>query len=595
MRTSAVTLHSLLFEDLLAAGWNGSLNQYPGQGVKQFAMSQLVKTLTKKFIPSSRGTTPAGDAAALDLFLKVNARCETFASEIHPRTEIEEIALGEVKAFLDKFFYPDMRYHPVREGYPFCEYGKPFWSHRDFVLSLPEIEQTIGVGPGASVGAKRTDFFTKLANSALTSSNPSLHKLYVQAISCNPTWSATEISRSNRLGEEVVKGSRLSFVPKTSEISRTICTEPILNMLFQKGVQGALERRLVEVVGINLSNQPDENSRLAQIGSVSGEFGTIDLSSASDSLSLGVVREFFPRRVFDVLCAFRTPVTILPDGTSTELHMLSSMGNAFTFPLQTIFFSAIVIGAYKVLGLKHHHFRGRRNDRSNFAVFGDDIIVCKEAYNLVCRLLFLTGFTVNHDKSFNQGLFRESCGHDYFNGHNVRGVYLRALNDVGDLYSAINRLNRWSARWGVPLVCLVQYLQKGCRFLPVPFEEDDSHGIKVPLDLVDRPRYDKHTGGVLYKFLYSLPNQLDLSKVEKRDDLIREGWNSNPDGLLLSFVAGYIRMGFVGFRVNLRKTQVRQRSSSRWDWITSACGESPEFGESWKALTARNLCKGSWN
>lgn len=587
MRTSASVLQSLLDADLEAAGHNG-FHQYPGQSPVQFAMSNLQRTFLKKYLPGTQTTTPAADLKALNLFLEVNEHCKNFCSKDLPRTELEEIALGEAKAFLYNFFYP----RPIEKWTWVTPYAKEqkVVFERDFLLNSEAISKFIGVGPGASVGSLATDFYTKLGTSKLTFTDPALHVFYVQTIKSYPLWSECETYRSSQVGTQLVSGSRLSFVPKTTEISRTICTEPILNMLFQKGVQGVLESRLVEVVGIDLSIQPTENAELARIGSLCGKFGTIDLSSASDSLSRSVIQDFFPSRVVDILNRYRSPKTTLPGGTEIELHMVSSMGNAFTFPLQTIFFSAIVIGAYKAYGIKPVHFRGHSLGSSNFAVFGDDIIVDTRVYDLVCRLLHLTGFRVNHDKSFNTGLFRESCGHDYFHGYNVRGVYLKNLRDANDYYSAINRLNRWSARHGIILNLLVSFLASKCRFLPVPEDEDDSCGIKIPLWLLTKRVINRDTGGILYR--YSKLNTLKVAYPPVRESVKRSlGWFENPSGLYLAFMAGSIRNGFVGFRAIDRHANIRRRWSSRWDFISSARGESREFGENWKVFVALNLGK----
>jgi len=590
MRTSAGVLQSLLELDLNAASWDGALAPYPSQTPTQFAKLALFRSLTKKFISCSSGVTPEGNSKALALFLESNELCKQYCKVSLPRTEAEEIALGEAKAFLYDFFYPKPRCSVEwvsSEGLT----GPKKWLHRDFILNSHDIGKFVGYGPGASIGVRSANFFTKLANSELTLTDPCLYDFYVQTVRSLPAWKECEFYRSKLKGVRVVPGNRLSFVPKTAEISRTICTEPLLNMFFQKGIQGCLERRLKEIVGIDLQDQPEENAELARIGSISGRFGTIDLSSASDSLSLSILKEFVPQRAFDVLCKVRSPKTTLPGGKIVDLHMVSSMGNAYTFPLQTIFFTALVIGAYRVLDLDFKHFRGRSRGSSTFAVFGDDIIVEAKAYALVSRLLFLTGFRVNHDKSFNIGPFRESCGHDYFSGHSVRGVYIRKLLSTHDVYSAINRLNRWSAEHGVHLRALVSYLSQKVRFLPIPFDEDDSVGIKVPRGLLDKPIYGEF-GMIQYRALVSRPNRVAIPP--KRKDVAEQlGYFDNPPGLLISFVAGYIRAGSLTLRSEGQtRANIRKRWTPRWDFITSARGESYEFSDRWKLATTLNLGKG---
>jgi hypothetical protein len=358
-------------------------------------------------------------------------------------------------------------------------------------------------------------------------------------------------------------------------------------MLFQKGISSILEDRLREICGIDLSTQPDKNRELARLGSASDKFGTIDLSSASDSMSNGLVREFFPRHVVKWLELTRSPVTILPDGTVVELHMVSSMGNAFTFPLQTIFFTALVYGVYRVLDIPFN--RPFRRSLGNFAVFGDDIIVEKRAYDLLTKMLSLCGFSVNMDKSFNQGDFRESCGRDYINGYDVRGIYIKSLKGVEDCYSAINRLNVWSAKHVVPLPNVISHLLKGNRFLPVPFDEMDTAGLKVHSShLGSKKRVNRYTGGLVYRYLDFTDSSYPVSDVEARPPKIR-GWINNPAAVLLAALAGTLRRGKVVTRSSRRSTRIRTRSSSRWNYIPSDQVVRPGFGDDWKVIIELNF------
>lgn len=319
MHISASELTDLLSLDLHACGWDGKITPYPGISKRQFAMQHLFKSLVKKYLPGTLKTAPEADAKALDLFLKCNESCRTWSLESNHLSSWEEIAINEAKNFIENFFYPD---------------------GTESILTLSRIYEGLNVGPGSSIGAPETDFYTKLATSTLTTTDPGLYVLYRDAIARDPIWSGMEHSRFKERGISIVESSRLSFVPKTTVISRTICTEPILNMMFQKGIGLAIEKRLRSKVGIYLSTQPQINSKLAQVGSLTGRFGTIDLSSASDSISLSLCKEILPKQCFDLLLRARCPSTTIPSGEKVDLHMISSMGNAFTFPLQTLIFVA---------------------------------------------------------------------------------------------------------------------------------------------------------------------------------------------------------------------------------------------------------------
>ena len=562
MRDYAGEIPVFLELDLLEAGWDGSLNAYPGETSRQVAMRSLRKSIVKKF---SDGDEPEANRRALDLFLDVNKSCASYTNTSSQAiSEAELLAFGEAKSFIHDFFY----------------------GNRDScLLNVSSISKNMGWGNGASVGSKGTDFLSKVGTSSMAATDSTLHSFFKQAIADDPLWSSVESTRSEKSGYALVRGSRLSFVPKTTEISRTICTEPLCNMFLQKGIGVTIEERLREVGGIDLAKQQFKNRIMAQLGSKTDIFGTIDLSSASDSMSLGLVREFFPRQVVYWLELTRSPLTILPDGTEVELHMVSSMGNAFTFPLQTLYFLSLVYGAYKILGFTPRFPHG--HSFGNLAVNGDDIIVIRKAYAFVCRLLSISGFKVNVDKSFNEGFFRESCGGDFYLGENVRGVYIKSLKDDADRYSAINRLVSWSAVHGVTLRHTISYLRRGLRSLYVPPDEMDTAGLKVPFALAPK-RLNRYTGGNLYRYLEIKSKELSITTLESHPEKLR-GWFSNHDAILLAALAGTLRSGKVVTRSSRRSTRVRQRSSSRWDWIPADQRLCAGFGGRWKFAVELNL------
>jgi hypothetical protein len=58
-------------------------------------------------------------------------------------------------------------------------------------------------------------------------------------------------------------------------------------------------------------------------------------------------------------------------------------------------------------------------------VYGDDIIVPADEASAICKTLESFGFKVNSHKSFWTGKFRESCGMDAYDGHDVTVTYVR--------------------------------------------------------------------------------------------------------------------------------------------------------------------------
>lgn len=569
MHSSAGDLAALLDADLIYNGDNGSVEPYPGITVRQFAFQSLRKSFLKKF--HNKETDSKRDNAALAKFESVNEACKAYHEDVTAVDELLWTAIGEAKSFIDRFCHP--------EGLP--------------LLTLATIERGMAFGRGANIGAKSGDPYGKLAISRLTYTDPALLVLFKHTLDGRKLWAEQESYRSKNYPTAEVQGSKLSFVPKSNEISRTICTEPILNMFFQKGIGYVLEKRLHEVSGIDLSSQPEKNRSLCRIGSLTGRFGTIDLSSASDSMSNSLVKQWFPDHIVRWLELTRCKKTTLPDGRQLDLHMVSSMGNAFTFPLQTIFFTSLVVGAYRALDRKIEYPRGHAI--GNFAVFGDDIIVLQEAYNLLIKMLSFTGFSVNYDKSFNEGLFRESCGHDYYCGHNVRGVYLKKLLDDQDCYSAFNRLAFWSAKHGVYLDHSLRYLlDKVSKKIFVPLHEDDEAGFKVPACYVRHlfKRSSRYQGGHLYEAAIRKPNMVrlpvsqdDLKAISRLKRVI-PGWSYNPAGLLLLLLHGSISGGHLTLRLESSKTVYRKRFSPCWDFSDSECAERRTFADRYSSLLA---------
>jgi hypothetical protein len=490
------------------------------------------------------------DSRCLELFLSCNSDCEVF--KLTPQSMLDEYIIGEVKHIIDDIFH----------------------SGPDLTISEADFSSKIGVGPGASQGAVSYNFYSKLFDSPLTYTDDQLPVLYSRAISSNPTWASAEKQRALQYGFRMVEGNRLSFVPKTQQISRAICTEPALNMLFQRGVGLVFEELLRKRFRIDLSTQPDINKRLARQGSLDGTFGTIDLKSASDSVSLELLDQIFPRYVVSWLRRFRSPRVVLPDGSSRVLHMVSSMGNGFTFPLQTLIFASIVRACYRLLGIKPEFCDGKP---TNFGVFGDDIVVRKDAYSIVLRALKLFGFVVNDEKSFNTGAFRESCGGDYFRGADIRGVYLKSLQNRTDVYSAINRLVRWSGRSGIPLPSTIKSLSRTVKFLPVPYHAGDTEGVKVPERFLTKRVRDKN-GCLIYLALRPVPLLFKAPSGEDERQLYyprsRKPIGFNSNGLVVSLVGGFIRNGRIGLRDEsheaVRRYKVRRCKTPHWDFYDSA-------------------------
>ncbi len=533
MRTSSHALYAALTADLQRYLPNCPQVYHPTSycridfpvdysSIKAVAASSLLKSILKKF---SDDASSECDNAALDMFIRMNNKCKSFSLNLWDVPTDVHYVLNWAKTLIDNWCHlgPISRVDPMVWIYD-CDFG-----------------------PGASVGASGNSFYHKVASGKLTTTDPLLYSFYKESIRFDSSWVKAEKLRRDLFGPPVVvSGSKFAFVPKTSEISRTICIEPSLNMFVQKGLASQLELLLSKLIGFNLEDQQFRNKRLARIGSKTGTLSTIDLSSASDTISLGLCEWLLPPDLFQQLLLLRSPCTTLPSGEVVDLHMISSMGNAFTFPLQTMIFSALVLASYKLCGIPFRAPRG--DDDGNAGVFGDDIVVDTRVFDVLCRSIDACGFIVNKNKSFNVGLFRESCGGDYFDGHNVRGVYCKTLKTAHARYSLINRLNVWSANHGIGLPATMKLLLATVRTLYVPPWESDIAGIKVPRSMLGKVRFDKN-GSIRYKRLEANTIEFNLSSVEHCSGKLPFRLVYNPDGILISAVKGTLRNGSISMRL----------------------------------------------
>jgi hypothetical protein len=246
---------------------------------------------------------------------------------------------------------------------------------------------------------------------------------------------------------KVVPGNSVTFVPKTALIDRSIAIEPGMNIYAQLGL-GAIIRARLKRAGLDLDNA-DPNRGLAKLGSIKGTVATIDLSSASDTLAREVVRELLPDGWYAALDWVRSKSgTYVPKGSdpvNIRYEKFSSMGNGYTFELESMIFYAL---AFECTRLCHA-------DTSLVRSFGDDITVPTEVVPLLEEVLSFCGFTVNLAKSYTQGSFRESCGMDFFSGVNIRPFYLKegSLDSVSSLYRLANGLRRVAFRRNLGFGC----------------------------------------------------------------------------------------------------------------------------------------------
>jgi hypothetical protein len=270
-------------------------------------------------------------------------------------------------------------------------------------------------GPGATFSDKGRN--TTVPDKM--SSDPTLTR---DAVWFLPQWLGTQwgAAFASRRGEfSFSRGNRFVTVPKTALVDRSIAAEPSINVFYQLALGRELRKRLRQA-GWDLDVAQEVHRRVACESSVSREFCTLDLSNASDTVCTTLVRLCMPPCWFSQLDDLRSKFTKMGNRW-VRLEKFSSMGNGFTFELETILFAAIACAVVRKNG-------GKGELGKDVFVFGDDIIIPDAQYQNLDPVLRFCGFTLNKEKSFVGDVpFRESCGGDFFSGQPVRGYYLKQL------------------------------------------------------------------------------------------------------------------------------------------------------------------------
>lgn len=295
---------------------------------------------------------------------------------------------------------------------------------------LDEIAEGFGFGPGATtrLSRRRSDPYYKFSgNPETTVSNAPFALAALRQV---PRWFWGFDSEPKAL--VIREENRIVTVPKNAKIDRLIAIEPDMNIYVQKGV-GAVIRKRLKRVGIDLNDQT-RNQDLAFAGSLDGSLATIDLSMASDTVSYEIVRALLPPQWFCILEQMRTTRGILPSGEQVSYQKFSSMGNGFTFELESLIFWALCQAVIDLMQLE---------DR-RLGVYGDDLIVPTDAVVHLLDVLEFCGFVPNPKKTFTSGPFRESCGKHYFRGVDVTPFYVRRpVTTLEELFLFHNNVLRW--------------------------------------------------------------------------------------------------------------------------------------------------------
>jgi hypothetical protein len=257
--------------------------------------------------------------------------------------------------------------------------------------------------------------------------------------------------------------SRITCVPKDFRGPRVICMEP---KEFQFAQQGILSI-LVDICHkhfLTRSSIDFEDVTISRLLCRNYGYSTIDLSEASDRISLDLVRLVFPRWVYKLLVQYRTPYV-----DKHGYQCFATMGSALCFPIQTLLFwtlakatmnvwsdwkprrrdkkvpsTSVFIDAFKRQQTSEYSITDlwapkRRKDASIGAlrVFGDDILVPRVIAPTVCDVLTWCGLKINYSKTCINSRVREACGEWVYNGFSCRVVKPKVLT--------VQNYSDWSA------------------------------------------------------------------------------------------------------------------------------------------------------
>lgn len=451
-------------------------SQSYGEPTEHFVMNQLASFVRK--VPFQDPTLKP-EASAWEKFLQAEATCRETNQRLFAERTSGERQYSHLRELARAYIRSVIGYKPnLKRIYERCDFGPGASSgihgnktHLAAKLSAPKWTCT----PTASAYAR----------SAMMGDHHIWEYLSEREIFClDPEVFKTSFDRKL----SITAANKIVMVPKTAKVHRTIAVEPLLNGYVQKGVDVYM-RACLHRHGINLRDQT-VNQLLAQEGSKGGPnpLCTIDLSAASDSLSIETARDLLPPDWFTFLNNIRSPMYESKWGNG-RYEKFTSMGNGFCFPLETLIFASIVHAAYEVsmdcVPQPGWTLPRKRNvPQVDWHVYGDDIIVRQRSALLVLELLDFYGFKANTDKTFLFGPFRESCGADYFDGVNVRPYTLDFIPDTyRDLFKIANGLfdtkfhlsyDAWNY--------VVAKIPERYRYLR-PYEGPPDTAIQAPLDI----------------------------------------------------------------------------------------------------------------
>lgn len=400
------------------------------------------------------------------------------------------------------------------------------------------------------------------------------------------------------------RSSRLRFVPKNLKTARSICMEPNTIMFFQQAVM----RRFLELVSdstmskfIDIRSQ-ERNKGLALAGSSTSEIDTLDLSAASDSVTLELVKGIFPASWLIPMLATRSRDVILPNGDLFHPKKFAPMGSAICFPTQCLIFASVCIYAAclytyevenvdddfldwmtpaviaRVISLFWEKPGYYKIGFQPLAVYGDDICVDRKLTDKVKLILSRLGFIVNESKSFvGSQAFRESCGGYYLAGNDITPLYftvkgVKAKLTPSHIVSHVHLINESRARG---YKHLYRFLHKTLMSWECPWRFRNTTSWKNSIPYVSDPdRFGIYVPGEVSNKHLTFREHPDYQRTEYRCWTISYDHRVNP-GDFLSLVDSYEYMRWWASHDSDNSTEPQDSVSRsdtggpglRWRWI----------------------------
>lgn len=236
---------------------------------------------------------------------------------------------------------------------------------------------------------------------------------------------------------DVVLTARASAVPKNRKSARIVASETSAAMFAQLAIMDAMDKKLAKYRKRLPIRDADMHRKF--LVDHADEAVTIDLSDASDYISMDLASIVLPTDWFALLNACRSQAVRLPDGSVERLATYAPMGNGYCFRL----LSLVCLGILAVCCTRL------------YSDFGDDMICLHADANRVLYALQACGLKVSTDKTCFDA-YKETCGLELWRGYNITPFKPKKLLTFGDRLMDLGAAARAAARGlsGVASLCV---------------------------------------------------------------------------------------------------------------------------------------------